>query len=117
MEALAKFLTAIFGDTFMSVRNLTVAFNGWRFFITMNESNKHLLKRIADDDKILEALESVLLSSLDMNDLNPEGKSREQVGEEAIALSKARQLVGEGLKQIKQLKTNTKQVERVKLYI
>ena len=71
----------------------------------MNERNRTLLSRWADDAQTLEALKETLLSSVDANNLAGGNKTNEQLGEEARALLQARELVSKGIDKVKTLQT------------
>ena len=70
----------------------------------MDDTKKVYLQRLAEDEKTLEALKEFLLDSVDANKLKVENGDNALLGEKFRALVQARELLEEGIKNIKRLK-------------
>ena len=90
-------------DSFL-VWILTDCLTDSRFFITtMDDTKKIYLQRLAEDEKTLEALKEELLTSLDDKKPNLELNNKD-LGANTRGRELAKQMVEEGIKNIKRLK-------------
>lgn len=68
-----------------------------------NNLNETILKRFADDEKLYEAVRTELLESLKTKRLDL-GLNNDELGAEVRARERAKEMVDEGLKNIRRLK-------------
>ena len=75
----------------------------------MNETDKLLLQRIAEDEKTLAALEHILLVIVKPDESRFLGLADKELGEEVRAGLRAKELIKKGIQEIRNLKISRKQ--------
>ena len=75
----------------------------------MNETDKLLLQRIAEDEKTLAALEHIILVIVKPDESRFLGLADKELGEEVRAGLRAKELIKKGIQEIRNLKISRKQ--------